>query len=291
MKNHYNGDRPAPFRGANANPMKLLSYYLDHKVSPPTSLAALILAAALAGVLWHPALWPWAGAAVVASQAFLTLAGLWPRSQVLGSNWVRLPAAAAARGEIALTIDDGPDPLVTPRVLALLERHGVTATFFCVGERMLRHPELCREIVRHGHVIENHTQHHSPLFAFFGPFRARRELLQAQQTLRDIAGGPALFFRPPAGIRSPVLHPVLVDLGLQHASWTRRGFDTRDSDAERVLQKLLRGLKAGDILLLHDGNAARSASGTPVIVEVLPRLLEEIARAGLRPVTLRAARG
>lgn len=281
---------PRPGRRINRNQMKLLGYYFNHRISPPTSAAALILAAALLAALWHPALWPWAGGAVVASQGFLTIAGLWPRSQVLGPNWVTLPPAAAARREIALTIDDGPDPLVTPQVLALLDRHDAKATFFCVGERILRHPELCREIVRRGHAIENHTQHHSPLFAFFGPFRARRELLAAQQTLRDLAGSPALFFRPPAGIRSPILHPVLVDLGLQHASWTRRGFDTRQADPKRVLEKLLRGLKAGDILLLHDGNAARTASGTPVILEVLPKLLDEIAQAGLRPVTLRAAR-
>lgn len=272
-----------------SNAMNLLGYYLDWKASPATATATLILAAAAALTLWHPALWPWAAGAVALNQACLTLAGLWPRSQVLGRNWAHLPPVAAARGEVALTIDDGPDPQVTPQVLDLLDRHQAKATFFCIGERASRHPDLCREIARRGHAIENHTQRHSPWFAFSGPFRTRREILEAQETLRALTGQTPLFFRPPAGLRSPILHPVLVQLGLQHASWTRRGFDTRQADPEKILEKLVRGLKAGDILLLHDGNAARTASGSPVILEVLPPLLKKLADARLTAVTLRAA--
>ena len=78
-------------------------------------------------------------------------------------------------------------------------------------------------------------------------------------------------------------------MGLLLASWTRRGFDTVHSDQDTVRRRLLRGLAAGDILLLHDGNAARSAAGTPLILEVLPQVLAAIRAAGLTPVTLRAA--
>src|SRR5580704_10739229 len=118
---------------------------------------ALHLAAA-AGLALRPALWPWALGAVVADHLALTAAGLVPRSRLLGANWTRLPAAAAARGEIAITIDDGPDPEVTPAVLALLERQGVRASFFCVGERVARFPQLARDIVARGHSIENHSE-------------------------------------------------------------------------------------------------------------------------------------
>ena len=103
-----------------------------------------------------------------------------------------------------------------------------------------------------------------------------------------ISGQAPLFFRPPAGLRNTLLHPVLVHLGLRHASWTRRGFDTRETNPEVVLNKLTRRLKGGDILLLHDGNAARTIGGSPVILEVLPRLLDNLARANLRLVTLRS---
>jgi peptidoglycan/xylan/chitin deacetylase (PgdA/CDA1 family) len=98
-----------------------------------------------------------------------------------------------------------------------------------------------------------------------------------------------LFFRAPAGLRNPLLQPVLSRLRLRLASWTRRGFDTVDSNADAVLAKLSRELNAGDILLLHDGHAARTRGGTPVIVEVLPRLLDALGTAGLHSVTLRAA--
>jgi peptidoglycan/xylan/chitin deacetylase (PgdA/CDA1 family) len=271
------------------NTMKLLSYYINWRTSPATATAILILAGAIAGTLWHPALWPWTTGAVLLSQLWITAAGLWPRSRLLGPNWVRLPAAAASRGEVAITIDDGPDPQVTPRVLDILDRYHAKATFFCIGSRAAQHSDLCREIVRRGHALENHSERHSPMFAFLGPYATRREIHTAQKTLTAITGQTPLFFRPPAGVRSPVLHPVLVDQGLRHASWTRRGFDARERDADRVLERLTTGLQAGDILLLHDGNAARTPSGAPVILAVLPHLLERISQAGLKPVTLRAA--
>ena len=90
-------------------------------------------------------------------------------------------------------------------------------------------------------------------------------------------------------MRSPFLDPVLSRLGLRLASWTRRGFDTVSARPEKVLGKLTRGLGAGDILLLHDGHAALTSNGLPVVLEVLPRLLDALTRADLTPVTLRAA--
>jgi len=244
---------------------------------------------ALAAVVFRPGLWPWALAALVLNHGLIAFAGLWPRSRWLGPNWTRLPAAAEARREIALTIDDGPDPAVTPLVLDLLDRHAARATFFCVGEKAARHPELCREIVRRGHAVENHSQHHRHYFSVTGPGSMLRELQAAQDTLAQASGRQPLFFRAPAGLRNPFLDPVLARLGLQLASWSVRGFDTRTGDAALVTRRLMAGLRAGAIVLLHDGNAARTPQGVPVILEVLPALLESINAAGLRTVTLRQA--
>ncbi len=116
-----------------------------------------------------------------------------------------------------------------------------------------------------------------------------RELQTAQDTLTAITGQRPLFFRAPAGLRNPLLDPVLARLGLRLASWSARGFDTRIGDAERVKYRLLRGLRAGAILLLHDGNAARTPEGIPVILEVLPTVLAAAKAADLRFVTLRLA--
>ena len=253
---------------------------------------ALHLAAA--GVmLARPPLWPWALSAMIADHLLLTAAGLWPRSRLLGPNWTRLPAAAAAggaaAGAIAITIDDGPDPDITPRVLALLEAHGAQATFFCIGERVARHPRLAREIVQRGHAIENHSQRHLQRFSLLGPRALAQEIGRAQQTIAAATGEVAQFFRAPAGLRNLFLEPVLARANLRLVSWTRRGFDTVSGSAAHVLGRLTRHLRDGDILLLHDGHAARTAAGGAVSLEVLPALLAAVAAARLTPITLRAA--
>jgi peptidoglycan/xylan/chitin deacetylase (PgdA/CDA1 family) len=251
--------------------------------------AALHLAAGVA-ILARPRLWPFSLGAVIADHLVLTAAGLWPRSSLLGSNWTRLPPAAAARGQVAITIDDGPDPEVTPRVLSVLKSHGASASFFCVGSRVERHPELAREIQSQGHTVENHSYRHAHSFSLLGPGTIHAEIARAQDCIEAHTGSRPRFFRAPAGLRNPFLDPVLARLQLQLASWTRRGFDTVNRDAALLHRRLVRSLSGGDILLLHDGNAARARrSGTPLILEVLPRLLDSLAEASLRPVTLRAA--
>jgi peptidoglycan/xylan/chitin deacetylase (PgdA/CDA1 family) len=246
-------------------------------------------AAAAIVLLVRPDLWPWILGAIFLDHLFLTLAGLWPRSKLLGPNWTRLPTAAAANGSVAITIDDGPDPVVTPQVLDLLDQHSVKVTFFCIGELVEQHSSLAREIVRRGHSIENHSQHHLNRFSMLGPGGMAAEIARAQDTIEAVTGQRPRFFRAPAGLRSPLLEPVLARLGLRLASWTRRGFDTVNPDPAVVFKRLTRGLKGGDILLLHDGHAAHTPAGTPVILEVLPRVLQAVSAAKLTPVTLRAA--
>jgi len=252
-----------------------------------------------ASVAWHagagllalaaPASWPWAVAAIAANHVALTAGGLWPRSRWLGSNWTCLPAAAAARREIAITIDDGPDPAVTPAVLDLLDEHGAKATFFCIGAEARAHPALCREIVARGHSVQNHSDRHSARFSLLGPKGMADEIGAAQATLADITGEAPRFFRAPAGLRNPFLAPILQRLDLQLVSWTRRGFDTVRRVPSDVLARLDRHLGAGDILLVHDGNAARADDGGAVLLAVLPQLLVRARTLGLVAVTLPAA--
>jgi peptidoglycan/xylan/chitin deacetylase (PgdA/CDA1 family) len=237
--------------------------------------------------LLRPGAWPWALAAVAANHVALTGAGLWPRSSLLGPNWTRLPDASGAA--VAITIDDGPDPDVTPRVLELLEKSGARATFFCVGERVLRHADLAREIVARGHGIENHSQRHRHNFSLLGYSGMHAEIAHAQDSIERVTGTRPRFFRAPAGLRNPFLDPVLTHLGLELASWTRRGFDTVNGDPQAVYRRLAGPLRAGDILLLHDGNAARGRNGAPVVLDVLPRLLDAVREHALEPMTLRAA--
>lgn len=241
---------------------------------------------AVGAAIFVPGAAPWAFGAIVLNHVLITAAGLTPRSHLLGPNVTRLPAAAAARGEVAITIDDGPDPEVTPQVLDLLDAHGQRATFFCIAERVRAHPALAREIVARGHSIQNHTARHRHDFSLLGPRGFAAEIGRAQDIVEQVTGRRPVCFRAPAGLRNPFLAPVLHRMRLPLVSWTRRGFDTRERDAGTVLARLVKNLRAGDILLLHDGHAARTTAGRPVVLEVLPPLFARLQAEGLRAVTL-----
>lgn len=247
---------------------------------------ALHAACLLACVLW-PAQWPWWLGAVLGNQALIVALVFLPRAQVLGRTVTRLPASAAAQGWVALTFDDGPDPAVTPQVLDLLDRYQAKASFFCIAAAVQQHPDLVREIIARGHSVENHSHSHSPLFAFWGSGRMRQDIEQLQQAVQGITGTWPRFFRPTAGFRNPLLDGVLARTGLYLVMWTRRGFDTRCRSAHTVRERLLRGLRAGDILLLHDGNAARTEQGEPLVLAVLPAVLQALQAQNLQAVTLR----
>lgn len=254
--------------------------------APFLQASAGLHALALGGWALAPGGWPgWLGL-LAANHALLGTVGLWPRSRWLGANLTRLPAAAAARGEVALTFDDGPDPLVTPQVLDMLAAAGARATFFCIGQRVRRHAALAREIVRRGHHIENHTESHPHAFAAYGWRRMAAQVAGGQRSIAGVTGRAPHFFRAVAGLRNPFLDPILARHGLRLAAWTRRGYDTREGDAATVLARLTRRLAAGDVLLLHDGNAARTAQGQPVVLAVLPPLLAALRAQGLRSVPL-----
>jgi peptidoglycan/xylan/chitin deacetylase (PgdA/CDA1 family) len=255
------------------------------RVAPLIGASIGLHAAAIPAVALAPRHWPAIAGALFANHCVLLAAGLVPRSAALGPNVVR-SATAAAAGAVVLTFDDGPDPAVTPRVLDLLDARGASATFFCIGDRVLRHPELAGEIARRGHRIENHSQTHRNLFFFHFPGTLEREIAACQEAIVRASDRAPSFFRAPAGIRSPLLQPVLARAGLRLASWTRRGFDTVARDPLAVATRLTRGLAAGDILVLHDG-AAHPREGRPrIMLEALPRVLDGIAAAGFSATAL-----
>ena len=277
--------------GGFLTPLKRAPETQAPRLSPAAWLSVLVLAAAAAAVLVRPEWWPYALAAVALDLLVLTAAVFFPRGRLLGSNLVRLPPAAAARRLVSVTFDDGPNPAVTPRVLDLLDRHGAKATFFCIAEKAAAHPELVKEIARRGHGVENHSLRHSNAFALYGWWRLRRDVESAQAILGGITGRAPRFFRAPMGLRSVLLDGVLGRSGLRYVSWTRRGLDAVDRDPARVLRRLTGALAAGDILLLHDSDRRATAAGQPVVLEVLPQLLQRIEGDGLTPVTLAAAVG
>lgn len=253
--------------------------------------SAAIHAAGVLTVALAPRHWPAVAGTLFANHVCIAAVSLWPQSRLLGPNLSRLPGTDPAVGEVAevgLTFDDGPDPEVTPRVLDLLDRFGARGTFFCIGRRVEAHPDLAAEIVRRGHRVENHTWSHPNSFACYLPAAQRREVLRAQDAIGQATGRAPVLFRAPAGFRNFFLERELLRAGLTLASWTRRGYDTVSKDPDGILRRLLRGLAPGDVLLLHDG-LALTGGGNPVVLEVLPRLLDTLAARGLRAVPMESS--
>ena len=229
-----------------------------------------ILPAIGVGVLWfygQPTAAMALFATVFCTIGYLTLS---PTTRLLG------PVTTHWQGDaLLLTLDDGPHPDSTPALLDLLDRHGVKAVFFVIGDRVNQWPDLAREIVRRGHTIGNHSQAHpSGRFWILGPRGTWREVAGCQQTLREITGEEPQWFRAPVGHYGAFTHPALDELGLRLMSWSCRGFDTVDPDVPRVLRRMASNVKPGAIVLLHEA--------IPTSVELVEGILG-IARAkGLR---------
>lgn len=186
--------------------------------------------------------------------AFLMVAGLgvaWPELSLFGPFVCR---GKPARRGVALTFDDGPDARSTPALLDVLREAKVEAAFFCIGKRVAQEPELTARILREGHRLENHSYHHSNFTNFFTVARLREELQQTQSAIQAAAGVSPKYFRPPMGLSNPRIFRAARELGLRVVGWTARGFDTRITEPERIVRRIVGQLQPGAIILLHDGN-------------------------------------
>jgi peptidoglycan/xylan/chitin deacetylase (PgdA/CDA1 family) len=249
------------------------------------TVTILVHAICVVALFASPGSWPVIVAVIVANHALLTIASVSPRSRLLGPNLRRLPADAQD-DQVALTFDDGPDPHVTPKLLRILAEHDAHASFFLVAQRAERYPDIVRAIADAGHSVENHSLRHAAHFALRGRQTMKRDIEAAQKILCALARRAPRYFRPPAGMRNPGLGLLLHELDLDLVSWTRRGLDTITRDPDRVLRRLVRNLRGGDILVLHEGSSARDSEGEPVVLKVLPRLLTDLEQRNLRAVAI-----
>jgi peptidoglycan-N-acetylglucosamine deacetylase len=189
-----------------------------------------------------------------------------PSAQGLGRVFTRFETA---RPELWLTIDDGPDPDDTPRILDLLDRHGARATFFPIGERAARHPALVAEILRRGHEVGNHTHTH-PVVTFWCamPRRLGAELDRATAALAMTGARPSRF-RAPAGITPLALEAALRARDLPCIGWTIRSGDCFGRWPEKIAAHVARQLRPGAIVLVHEGDSVRPAVRVRAIALIL----------------------
>lgn len=176
--------------------------------------------------------------------------------------------------EIWLTIDDGPDPEDTPRILDLLDSHQAQATFFLIGERAARYPELVAEILRRGHEVGHHTHTHPMRFFWCATFRRLNAELDDGLTALQRAGARPQWFRSPVGIKNIFLGRALASRGLQFVAWNVRSYDARSQDPSAVLDGIMRRVQPGSILVMHEGPAMDSRVRVKALALVLGALAE-----------------
>jgi len=220
-----------------------------------------------------------------------------PEGQWYGRSLVGLPRGSR---KLALTYDDGPNDPHTLRLLEVLGRHGVHATFFLIGRYVTKRPDIVRELVNLGHVVGNHTFSH-PNLIFVSARRTRMELERCQQALADAVGTPGLLFRPPFGGRRPATFRVARQLGLEPVMWRVTGWDWKEKGERYIEQKVQQQVRGGDVILLHDGGPEAFGADRSQTVMATDRLIARYKSEGYEFVTvaqmmleqagLRASRG
>jgi peptidoglycan-N-acetylglucosamine deacetylase len=250
------------------------------------AVKALAVAAALAAIAIVPSGWGVASTAIIAviASAFLTYVVAHPRSQFFIPVVNRLPTDEPL---VALTFDDGPDPVFTPQVLDVLGAHRARATFFVLGERADRYPDLIRRMHREGHTVGTHTQSHRLRFHFGSPSYVQREIEQAVATVTAILNARPKLFRPPQGLRTPFFASGWRRTSsLTCVTWSVRGLDSLRTTAQAIVSRVEKHLQPGAIVALHDGTGLGGGHDREPTLAALAVILSECQTRGLRCVPL-----
>jgi peptidoglycan-N-acetylglucosamine deacetylase len=218
-------------------------------------------------------------AAVAVAGGYQSMA---PTGQWYGRTFTGL---AAGSRQIALTYDDGPNDPHTLRLLEVMAKHNVHATFFLIGRYVQQQQQIARTIVQAGHVVGNHTFTH-PLLIFKKEAEIRQELTQCRSALQDAVGEPSNLFRPPFGGRRPAVLRVARDLGLEPVMWNVTGYDWSAPPAEKIERKVARQMRGGDVILLHDGGHKQIGADRSQTVIATDHLITRYKAGGYEFVTI-----
>lgn len=196
--------------------------------------------------------------------------------------------ASSKNKKIALTFDDGPGNNFTPEILKILKKYNVKATFFVVGKRAKKHPDLCRQIIRDGHEIGNHTYSHANLITKT-PGQVLREIQRGGAAIFEATDKMPRYFRPPYGVYNRVIKRIAAKAGYTFVLWNVRTYDSSMTPRTKrsVISKTKNLAKPGDIILLHDSKSRlKSIVDRKLTVNALPEIIENLLSKGLKPVTL-----
>lgn len=187
---------------------------------------------------------------------------------------------------VALTFDDGPDPQVTPAVLDALAQYGARATFFAIGRSLEAHPQLAQRLLAEHHELGNHSWQHSRWQNFFGARHQMLEIERGEQAVATLTGSRQRpLYRPPIGLKSPPLGQAAQRLRLTLVAWSLHSRDSQGSDPQRIAQRVLRKIRPGDIVLMHDGHDL-PGHHRPACAQALRQILEGLRERHLQCVTV-----
>lgn len=222
------------------------------------------------------------GAAAAAAASAAGYQSMAPTGQWYGRTFTGL---APGSREIAFTYDDGPNDPYTLRLLDVLAKHKVKATFFLIGRYVRQRPDIVHELVNAGHAIGNHTFSH-PLLIFAGTPKIRTQLANCEQALKDCGVEHSNLFRPPFGGRRPAVMRMARSLGLQPVMWSVTGYDWNAPSADYIEQKVTRRVRGGDVILLHDGGHLSFGADRSRTVAATERLVDHYLGEGRKFVTI-----
>jgi peptidoglycan-N-acetylglucosamine deacetylase len=220
-----------------------------------------------------------AGCAAAVAVGYQSMA---PRGQWYGRTFTGLKPGTR---QLALTYDDGPNDPHTFRLLEVLARHGVKATFFLMGRFAKQRPDIARELTRAGHVIGNHTYSH-PNLIFASARQTRMQLLDCIQALTDAVGEHSRLFRPPFGGRRPSTLRIARALGLEPVMWNVTGYDWKGKPADYVERRVRQQVRGGDVILLHDGGHMAFGTDRSQTVIATDRLIARYKLEGYEFLTV-----
>jgi peptidoglycan/xylan/chitin deacetylase (PgdA/CDA1 family) len=223
-----------------------------------------------------------AGSAVVVAATAAAYQSMAPTAQWYGKTFIGLPRGAR---QIALTYDDGPNDIVTERLLDVLAHHNVRATFFLIGRYVRQRPQIARAIAASGHVIGNHTFTH-PLLTFKSENEIRQQLVQCQAAIEDVIGERSRLFRPPFGGRRPAVLRIARELGLHPIMWNVTGYDWNAPPAPVIEKKVADQIRGGEVILLHDGGHKQIGADRSQTVLATDHLIEHYKKEGYSFVTI-----
>ena len=209
-------------------------------------------------------------------------------NEVVNPYWAFL-GKVHSRGNprgVALTFDDGPHPLYTPKVLETLHQFQAKATFFVIGRFLERHGDVTAAASHAGHLVANHSFHHFRTMSFLSRDKIQDEILRCQEELEKWVGYRPRFYRQPAWFRNPKIFGILEGMGMSLVGWQAWAYDSQEKTPRTIARRILGKIRPGGIILLHDGSDSDGGQDRTPTLEALPLILQELKERGLESLRL-----